>query len=85
MKAKRLILAVLFGVALAASSQPADDQQDKAKPVQTEKRVSPVGTVPNQQRGPSFSSPMETMHPNGDRDSHYPPYYRPEPSGGGQN
>jgi hypothetical protein len=41
-----------------------------------------MGTFPNQERGPSFSSPQETMHENGDRVSHYPPYYHPEASGG---
>jgi hypothetical protein len=41
-----------------------------------------IGKVPNQQRGPSFSSPQESMAPNGDRVSHYPPYYHPENSGG---
>lgn len=40
-----------------------------------------MGTFPNQERGPSFSSPQETMHENGDRVSHYPPYYHPEASG----
>lgn len=42
-----------------------------------------VGSIPNQDRGPAFSSPPVTMHENGDRISNYPPYYRPEPSRGG--
>ena len=40
-----------------------------------------IGHVGTQERGPSFSSPQETMHENGDRVSHYPPYYHPEQSG----
>ena len=41
-----------------------------------------VGKVPNRDRAPAFSSPQESMAPNGDRVSHYPPYYHPEHSGG---
>jgi hypothetical protein len=40
-----------------------------------------VGNLDTQERGPSFSSPQVTMHENGDRVSHYPPYYHPEQSG----
>jgi hypothetical protein len=43
-----------------------------------------VGHVGLQDRGPAFSSPHETMHENGDRVGHYPPYYHPE-GGGGSN
>ncbi len=41
-----------------------------------------TGTFPNQQRGPAVSSPQVFMdESNGDRVSHYPPYYHPERSG----
>lgn len=41
-----------------------------------------LGRVGKQERGPAFSSPEVKMHDNGDRVSHYPPYYHPENSGG---
>ena len=38
--------------------------------------------IPDEDRGPSFSSPQEEILGNGDVASHYPPYYHPEGDGG---
>jgi hypothetical protein len=40
-----------------------------------------VGSLDNQDKAPAFSSPRAEMHENGDRVSHYPPYYHPESGG----
>jgi hypothetical protein len=43
---------------------------------------SPSGfNIPDQDRGPSFSSPREEILGNGDVASHYPPYYHPQGDG----
>ena len=43
-----------------------------------------IGHLGTQERGPAVSSPQVRMDENGDRVSHYPPYYHPEHSGGGR-
>jgi hypothetical protein len=40
-----------------------------------------ISNLDNQDKAPAVSSPQVTMHENGDRESHYPPYYHPEASG----
>lgn len=80
MKIKHLIFTIVLAAASAVSSQPADNPDKGNQPAEAARPEPVVGNVPNQTRGPSFSSPQETMHPNGDRVSHYPPYYHPEPT-----
>jgi hypothetical protein len=77
-----IMLTIMPAMAFAASAQPADSPGARDKPAATAQPASLVGSVPLQDRGPSVSSPQEAMHSNGDRISHYPPYYRPESSGG---
>ncbi len=69
---KKISICFIFAALVLAQ----DTMQDarKAQPPM-------IGSVPNQERGPSFSSPQEKMAPNGDRVSPYPPYYHPEHSG----
>lgn len=81
MKIKNLIFAIILA-ASAGSTAPADNTGNQSNAAATERPAPLVRNLPNQDKGPSFSSPQETMHENGDRVSHYPPYYRPESSGG---
>jgi len=81
MNIKHLILAIVLAAASAVASQPADNPGNLNRPAETVRPAPLVGSVPNQTRGPSFSSPQETMSPNGDRVGHYPPYYHPEQTG----
>ncbi len=76
----KIIVTLLVAGVFAASAAPAmagsaDDRQrnDTRRPL--------VSNMDNQEKGPSFSSPQVKMHENGDRVSHYPPYYHPERSG----
>jgi hypothetical protein len=82
MKIKRLIFTILLGAAFAASATPIENPDVQNKSAEIDKKTSTMGHLPVEERGPSFSSPQELMHPNGDRVGHYPPYYRPDPSGG---
>jgi hypothetical protein len=83
MKIKHLIFTVLLAAASAVTSQPADNPYNRNQPAETVRPEPLVGSVPNQDRGPSFSSPEAPMAPNGDRIGHYPPYYHPEQTGHG--
>ncbi len=69
MKLKKL--SAIFVIAAAAAATNAQ------VPVQTPL----VSSLSNQDKAPAISSPQATMHENGDRVSHYPPYYHPEKSG----
>ena len=82
MNIKNLIFAVILAAASAGSSAPADNPDNQSKTAATVRPAPLVGNLPNQDKAPSYSSPQETMDPNGDRVSHYPPYYHPEQSGG---
>jgi hypothetical protein len=77
MKLTRLIFAAVFAaVSVAAGTVYAQATSHQHS------RHDPVGHLSNEDRAPAFSSPDEKMAPNGDRVSHYPPYYHPEHSGG---
>lgn len=81
MNVSKFLLAIVLAAATVAPVQQAADrdaQNRAAPPAVSEPRV---GSVPLQDRGPAFSSPRETMHENGDRVGHYPPYYHPEDGG----
>ena len=73
MKSKKIILSIVFAAITAAAGivyaqPPAPRPPDRDM----------IGHLRNQDRAPAFSSPEEKMAPNGDRVSHYPPYYHPE-------
>ncbi len=78
MKIRHLIFTILLAGAAAVSTQQADNTDRPDKKTESNKPASLMGSIPNQERGPSYSSPQEKMHENGDRVSHYPPYYRPD-------
>lgn len=69
MKLKKLPATLIIAAAVAATNAQA--------PAQTPL----VSSLSNQDKAPAVSSPQETTHENGDRVSHYPPYYHPEKSG----
>jgi hypothetical protein len=71
MDLKSLAVSIFLTALILAQGNPAE-RPEPQRPL--------VGTVPLQERGPSFSSPQEKMAPNGDRVGHYPPYYHPENS-----
>lgn len=56
-----------------APARQNDGSHDKSE-------AEPLGIVPGaiQNEAPAFSSPRVRLAPNGDRESHYPPYYHPE-------
>ncbi len=73
MKSKKIILSIVFAAITAAAGivyaqPPAPRSSDHDM----------IGHLSIQDRAPAFSSPEEKMAPNGDRVSHYPPYYHPE-------
>jgi len=79
MKLKTLILSLAFA-AIASSAWAVDTLAPGSEPPRHE----PVGHLSIKDSAPAFSSPDVNMAPNGDRVSHYPPYYRPEQSGHGR-
>ena len=66
------VLAVLAVFAFASVPRAATIRDDAGTTFQN---------LPLKDTGPSFSSPQETVEPNGDLSSHYPPYYRSEGDG----
>lgn len=76
MKLKKglVILFLMAAVSAPVANEPESRNRDNNSSVA-------IGHVGFQERGPAFSSPEVTMHENGDRVSHYPPYYHPEHSG----
>ncbi|MGO9316157.1 MAG: hypothetical protein ACLQBD_13840 [Syntrophobacteraceae bacterium] len=73
MESKKIILAIVFaaitataGVVYAEPPGPRPPDHDM------------IGHLSIQDRAPAFSSPEVKMAPNGDRESHYSPYYHPE-------
>jgi len=74
---KRMIISMVFTVLVLAQYEG-----DILKSDDPRYRPPLIGSVPNQERGPSFSSPRVEMAPNGDRVSPYPPGYHPEQSHG---
>jgi hypothetical protein len=74
MKGKSLALSIVLA-ALVLAQAPAVEVPERNQ------NLPLVGRLPNQDKAPAFSSPQVTMAPNGDRVSHYPPYYHPEHSG----
>ena len=73
MKSKKIVLSIVFAAITAAAgvvyAQPSAPQPPDR---------SMIGHLSIQDRAPAFSSPEVKMAPNGDRESHYPPYYHPE-------
>lgn len=83
MNVKHLIFTIVLAAASTITSQAVDNPDNRNQSAETIRQVPLVGSVPLQERGPSFSSPQEMMAPNGDRQSQYPPYYHPEHTGHG--
>ena len=69
MKFGRLALMILFAVIAVAQGNFSTE---------TYRPNVEIGHVPLQDRAPAFSSPQVEMAPNGDRVSHYAPYYHRE-------
>jgi hypothetical protein len=73
MKSKKIILSIVFAAITAAAGVVYADPPGPRPPDHDM-----IGHLSIQDRAPAFSSPEERMAPNGDRESHYPPYYHPE-------
>ncbi|MHC1726943.1 MAG: hypothetical protein AB9866_13205 [Syntrophobacteraceae bacterium] len=73
----KIVMTLLLAGVVAAPQLVANmDNQGKG---QTARPL--VSNMDTREKAPAFSSPEVKMHENGDRVSHYPPYYHPERSG----